>query len=273
MQCRIAPSLGALEGHPNDVWGTTDYLDQYEPTVFFGIYGLPDFYTLWRHQGKKYILWAGSDIRHLINGYFLDDDGSTRISVRPIATWISKNCESWVENQVEYEALKKVGIESKIAPSFMGDPKDYPVCYQPGGKVKLYTSVSGNNFELYGWHKIPELAFINPDVEFHLYGNTKEPPFFLSYKENIILHGRVPTEKMNEETKHMTGALRLTEFDGFSEIIAKSILWGQLPISEISYPWTMSVKNIDNLHRMTEPPVHLRRSLLKVLNKYPWNIK
>ena len=26
-QCRVAPSLGALEGEPNDVWGTTTYID------------------------------------------------------------------------------------------------------------------------------------------------------------------------------------------------------------------------------------------------------
>src|SRR5689334_12368419 len=110
-QCRYAPSLGALEGTPEEVWGTLPYLSEDEPTVFFGVYGLPDFYTLWRHQGRKAILWAGSDIRHFINGYWLNDEGSIKLEPMALAEWINKNCESYVENGVEAEALRTLGIE------------------------------------------------------------------------------------------------------------------------------------------------------------------
>lgn len=269
MQCRIAPSIGALEGDPHQVWGTTEYKNDIDPTVFFGLYGIPDFYALWRHKGPKYILWAGSDITHFLNGYWLEDGGSIKISARPLALWISKNCESWVENQVEYDALKKVGIESKICPSFMGNIADYEISYTPSIKPKLYTSVSGNNFKLYGWDKIHALAEKHPQFEFHLYGNTRTWECDLP---NVLVHGRVPKEQMNEEIKGMQGGLRLTEFDGFSEIVAKSVLWGQWPVSLIPYPHSIPISDIQSL---VGAPANIegRNYYRHILNKYPWKTK
>jgi hypothetical protein len=249
-QCRIAPSLGdGFAGTPESVWGTVDYKNDIDPTVFFGMYGLPDFYTLWRHKGRKCILWAGSDIRHFINGYWLDNIGEIRLQPYGLAKWINSNCESYVENKVEQEALKLAGIKSKVVPSFLGDVNKFPR-QELKKEKRYYSSVSGNDFKLYGWDKINDLAKSNPQIQYYLYGNTikwKAPA-------NVIVRGRVSQQQMDEETKSMTGAIVMTEFCGFSEILAKSILWGQKPISVIKYNYT-------------------RKSLLLVLNKYPWNIK
>jgi len=61
---RWSPTLGALEDTPENIWGTEEYnpeTDSELPTVFCGLYGLPDFYALWRHKGKKWVWWsAGS---------------------------------------------------------------------------------------------------------------------------------------------------------------------------------------------------------------------
>ena len=35
MQIRVAPSLGSLEGNPQDVWKTTPYIYKDLPVVFF----------------------------------------------------------------------------------------------------------------------------------------------------------------------------------------------------------------------------------------------
>lgn len=286
MQIRIAPSLGELEGHPNDIWGTSEYQGaSLEPAVFFGLYGFKDFIALWSHKGPKFILWAGSDIRHFTNGYWLDAVGEIRLDPHALGSWIDQFCYSYVENEVEKEALEKVGIYSTltVVPSFLGKPEDFPVSFKAAvgdvgmnvgnTNVRLYTSVSGNDFELYGWDKIPSLARQNRDVEFHLYGNTVEPPFQLAYRTNIILHGRVPKEQMNEEIKGMTGALRLTEFDGFSEILAKSVLMGQWPVSLIPYPHMLQPDEIKTLKCKLEPNLEGRDYYLARLNKYPWNTK
>lgn len=269
--CRTASSLGSLEGTPEQAWGTPPYDPQKhidEPCVFFGLYGLPDFYALWRHRGKKWILWTGSDIRHFMNGYWLDLKGDIRLDRHSLASWISLYCESWVENDIEWGTLFiKERIVSHVCPSFLGNVSDYAVSYGPSVKPKLYTSVSGNDFKLYGWDKIRDLSIRNPGIEFHLYGNTV--PWLKM--DNIIDHGRVSKERMNEEIRDMQGALRLTEFDGFSEIIAKSILMGQWPVSEIAYPHMLPVEDIGQIHNHKEPNIEGREYYLKILNKFPWN--
>lgn len=278
MQARIAPSLGELEGNHKDVWGTSEYKSDKEPTVFMGLYGLPDFFALWRHKGKKFILWCGSDITHFQNGYWLDDKGLIKIESVAMAQWINENCESWVENEVERIALKEMGIEAKVCQSFMGNIDDYKVEYKYTERPQVYISVSGNNFKLYGWDIIEGIAdFCN--VDFHLYGNTEK---WKTKHSNVFVHGRVSKLQMNEEIKKMQCGLRLcVDMDGFSEITAKSILWGQYPIVAESYGYKHinSFRNLNNLvselnslkHKIIANPA--RDYYKKIINQYPWNLK
>ena len=253
---RWASSLGGgFEGTPEKVWGVKKYNPVKhinENCVFCGLYSLKDFYALWQHKGRKAIWWCGSDIRHFYNGYWLDSIGKIRITPFQIARWINANCESWVENKIEYKMLKFLGINSKICPSFLGDVNKFKP-QKLNKELRFYSSVSGNDFELYGWERINNIATQSSNVKYYLYGNTigwKAP-------KNIIVRGRVSNKIMNKETKTMTGAIRMVEFEGFSEILCKSILWGQKPISLIDYPFLRS-KNP-------------RKELLKSLNKFPWN--
>jgi hypothetical protein len=251
MKCRWSPTLGGgFEKTPYEAWGVEKYdpdKDINEPTVFCGMYGLSDFHVLYNHKGKKYVWWVGSDIRYLMAGYKVDDINNKSTS-RGIAGWINRRCESWCENQVEYEALKEMGIESKVAPSFLGDVDDFPEQKIPLEETRFYSSVSGDDFKLYGWDRINEMAKLFPENKFYLYGNTK--PW--KAPKNVIVRGRVSNKEMNDETKKMAGVVRYVRFEGFSEIVCKAILWGQQVMSDIPYNYT-------------------RESLLKVLNKYPWN--
>lgn len=273
-QCRYAPSLGALEGTPDAVWGTKPYLDEFQPTVFMGLYGLPDFYTLWRHKGRKAILWCGSDITHFSKGYWLDEDGKIKIEPEALAQWINANCESYVENGVEHEALMVYGIESKIVPSFMGNVKDYELSYEKANRPQVYASVSGNLFRDYGWEQI-EIIADRCNVDFHLYGNSVP---VMSERPNVFIHGRIEKEDMNEQIKHMQAGLRLNEFDGFSEILAKSALWGHHSISRIGYPMIQNyttneelIQALNSLADKEQPNTKARDHYLKTLNAYPWN--
>lgn len=270
---RWAPSLGRLDGTAEQMWGIEAYdpkLHQENPVVFFGCYGLPDFMALRGHKGRKAILWAGTDILHFQNGYWLDDKGSIRVSPRPFAQWIRENCESWVENKTEYDALNKFGIEAKVCPSFLGDINDYPLSFKASEKVRLYSSVSGDNFEQYGWNRIEEIAPKYPDYEFHLYGNKKE---WKSKHPNVIVHGRLTREDFNEQAKGMTGGLRPLLFDGFSEILGKSLLWGQWPVAMMEYPHILKLDEMDKLRDKKEPNLAGREFYLKTFNNYPWNLK
>lgn len=271
-QCRWSPTLGELEATHQEIWGTEDYVDLQKPTVFFGCYGLPDFMAIRQHKGRKALLWCGTDIIHLTNGYWIDDVGIIKVDPKPFCEYLNQYVENWVENEVEYKALKKLGIRSKICPSFLGDVKKFEVSFKQGNK--LYTSVSGDDFERYGWYLIPKLAKENPNIEFHCYGNIEIPfsPEELNMP-NLIIHGRVPKEQMNAEIKEMQGALRLIEMEGFSEIVAKSILMGQYPVSVIAYPGCIKVSEISRVVKISKPNLKGREWLLKNVNKYPWNVK
>lgn len=264
-QCRVAPSLGdGFAGTPNEVWGTVDYENDTGPTVFFGLYGLPDFYALWRHKGRKCIFWAGSDITHFKKGYWLEDGGRIRLDKKPLVEWINKYCESYVENEVEKRELLICGITATVVPSFLGNVDEYEVNFKPNNKY--YTSVSGDNFKLYGWDMIDALADMHPDKQFHLYGN-KSP--WHTTMPNVFVHGRVTQEEMNNAVQKMHGALRLTKFDGFSEILAKSVLWAQRPVSlYIPYP---HIEDTFVPHRT--PNLAGREYYKEHLNKFPWNVK
>ena len=175
MQCRVAKSLGGgFAGTPESAWGTTPYVNDTEPTIFFGCYGLPDFYALWSHKGERHVFWAGSDIRHLQGNYWLEDGGGIRVDSRGIAQWINAYCTNWCENTVEQETLAELGILAKVVPSFLGNIDDYEVSYTPN--KKYYTSVSGDDWEVYGIDKLVDYATLYPNYEFHLYGNRAKPP-------------------------------------------------------------------------------------------------
>lgn len=251
--CRWAPSIGKLESTHQKVWGTKTYnpkTDLDKPCVFFGLYGLPDFYAVWRHRGKKWILWAGSDIIHFENGYWLDKKGKIRLSKEALAEWLNKNCENWVENEVEYTRLLTCGIKSKIRPSFLGDVNKFkPV---KGDIYQAYISATGNRQVEYGFKEIEDYwAPKYPFITFHLYGAP-----WKTERHNVIVHGRVPKAKMNREIKKYGMAFRLNNFDGCSEIVVKATLMGQWVVSKIYYPF-LKAKNP-------------RKALLKIVNKYPW---
>lgn len=292
-QCRIAPSLGGgFDGTPNETWGTKDYENQDDPTVFFGLYGLPDFYTLWRHGGEKHILWAGSDILHFRKGYWLDGKGDIAFPFQGnnektpdfLAKWINANCTNWVENEAEAWQLKDCGIEvDHIQPSFLGNIKNYKVEFIPGNKV--YVSANEGGQMEYGWSIVQAIACELPQIEFHLYGATwQQQPL-----ENVIVHGRVSKREMNEEIKKMQCGLRLNKHDGFSEITAKSVLWGQYPITYLYHPkidqyvkdscgqpycmrgMNRLIKLLKKLPKRKKPNLEARDYYMKHINQYPWN--
>lgn len=276
MKCRVSPTLGALESTHQKIWKTDEYnpeRDIMQPTVFFGLYGLPDFYALWRHKGKKYIFWAGTDIIHFENGYWLDTEGKIRLDNSALAHWINDNCEVWTENNVERLRLVANGIKDvKFAPSFLGDISSYDISYKQDDIPKVYLSVSGDNFEQYGWDVVERIAS-QCNVEFHLYGSDN----WKSKYANVIVHGRVKKEIMNYEIQNMQCGLRPLGFDGFSEILAKSVLWGQHCISRISYPFMDTYVNdtnliylLNKLREKTEPNIIGRNYYLQNLNKLPW---
>lgn len=274
--CKVAPSLGELEGNPNDTWGTKPYKFNAGSTVFFGMYDVRDYLSYFLHVKQKWILWAGSDIVNLANGFMFNNGKLKALSQLTKGNeWIIKmlqNGEHYVENQWEHDELSKLGIKSKIVPSFMGKVDCYRVEYLYNETPQVYISTGTGRQREYGFGTIDRIAPRVPGVTFHLYGDSWD-----THQENIIVHGRVKKEQMNKEIVLMQAGIRLNETDGFSEIIAKSILWGQHPISRMKYKHIDHFTNDDELVAVLSKLKNKHRPNIRgcvhyrtVLNAYPW---
>lgn len=277
--CRWSPTLGELEDTALNVWGTPDYDPEKhadEPTVFFGCYGLPDVMVIRAHKGKRYILWAGSDATHLLEGYWLDEVGKYRLDPYQIGAWLNVAAENYCENITEQQALKSVGIEARIVPSFLGDVEKFKIEYQPSAWPKVYLSVSGDEFIKYGWDDVERIAG-KCKTDFYLYGNVGE---WKTRHGNVHIRGRIPKEEMNAEIKSMQCGLRPLAFDGISEIVVKGGLMGHYVISKVPYPnaWTYDndeelIELLNSLSSKVEPNTVFRDWLINNLNQFPFNTK
>ena len=308
IQCRISKSLGGgFDGTPNEVWGTIDYTDRNVATVFCGMYDLRDYIALWRHKGKAWVFWCGSDIRN-IRSNFIFNDGKLlwlsqlfdRLNLNFRDLIVKKlllKAENWCENEAEAWQLKDMGLKvDGITPSFFGDIKKYKLAFKPGNKV--YMSANPGREEEYGWPLVFSVAWALPQIEFHLYGSnwwsfqdslSRQGLTLKDFYPNVFLHGKVPIKKMNREIKKMQCGLRLNKHDGFSEVTAKSVLWGQYPITYLyneqidqmagdSHGYVNTSANFTKLFMLlNEIPNKKKANLkgrnyyLKTLNKYPWS--
>lgn len=297
--CRVAPSLGALDadheynnvpGH-TAVWGTETYdpkIHKDKPTVFFGLYDLRDYIALYRHKGKAWVLWCGSDLQNLVNGFVFNDGKLKYLSKlmmnssivgrtvnRIVIGILKRKAEHWVEDEDEHGKLELMGIESKICPSFMGDIGKFPVSYKQAFKPKVYISGHPGREDEYGFDFVEKLAVRVPECEFHLFGAEWKPT-----APNIVSHGRVEKQEFNRWIRTMQCGLRLNMSDGFSEITAKSVLMGQYPVTYLRYPMIPDFDTpaqltslLKSLRSMKKPNIAARNYYVAALNNYPWNVK
>lgn len=275
-QCKWAKSLGELDGTHQEAWGTSEYKFRYEPTVFFGCYDLRDFIALWRHKGKAWVLWAGSDIRNLQSGFVLNDGKLKWLSkILRGNGWvfpILKKAEHWVENETEKIVLESLGIPVVgVCPSFLGNIR-LPITYKQKRITNVFVSSGENRQEEYGFGIVERIAADAPDTYFHLYG----APWHTRHN-NVVVHGRVSKKQFNRETAFMQIGLRLNEFEGFSEVLAKAVLRGQYAIGKVPHPFISTFENdMDlivklNLLRHQKHPNYIGRKWYREnLNKFPW---
>ena len=276
MECRVAPSLGALESTHQEAWGTTEYESRNEPTVFFGLYDMRDYIALWRHSGKAWVLWAGSDLENLAKGFIFNDGKLHTLSkILRGNSWLMptlRKATHYVENSHELGRLVQVGLDGSIVPSFLGKIEDFPISFEPVGYVHAYVSGHKGREKEYGFADVEEVAGYLPDVIFHLYGAPWE-----TENLNVICHGEVPKEQFNKDIKDYHCGLRLNHYDGFSEITAKSILMGQYPIARLKSPWVYKFSETSDLiplfkkiQKKDKPNYKGREHYINKLNQYPW---
>ena len=279
---RVSQSVAGFSQRAQDTWGLSEWLGWNDPNqnvLFFGLYTKNDYDTFLRHKGKKTIFWCGSDIQNLNGNY----DSRRILKLFP-------ETEHWCENETEAEGLKRAGVEAKICPSFLDNINNYPLSYKHSKTPHIFLCGHDKREEEYGLELVKRIAPRLPDTTFHIYGINPNSPYFSTIKNpldsmaeidsecpNIWYHGKIPEGQFNNEITQYQCGLRPNEHDGFSEVIAKSVLLGQYPISKISYEkiWNYKTEDelvalIDKLKFMTTPNIEARSYYLKKINNFPW---
>ena len=266
-----------------EMWEGID--DNTEHLVFFGLYNERDYEVFENFEGKKSIIWGGSDIRRAV----VDYERQRILKNNP--------ADHYCENEVEAKDLERLGFKPTIIPTFMDNIHNYPITYKGSKNPNLFMCVNENREEEYGVNFIKSIADKVPFARFHIYGISEGATFFktavrvvnpdnftdLKYKmdadnPNIFYHGHLPEQEFNNEILKYQSGLRPNLHDGNSEVAMKSILSGGYPITRIKYPDIWSYSNeeeliglINKLALMTEPNLKARSSWVKRLNNFPFN--
>ncbi len=239
------------------------YFKLFKPTLFFGMYHFGDYKRFILHRGKKYIIWAGSDI----------------LNLNKWNNWIFKlfKARHYCENEIEYRKLLHNGIVATIKPLFLGSVDDFLISYQHLDRPEVWLCMHPGREEEYGLDIIFEIAKSCPEITFNIYGlpyqtipkkytKVQREQQFSSQGCNIVNHGVIPEQQFNEEIKSYQCGLRLNEFDGFSEVVAKSILLGQYPISRIKYDYIDTFSTLEDLIKLLKQLKYKKKPNIEARN-------
>lgn len=233
--------------------------DRFGQVTFFGLYRPKDFLLFLLHGGERIVHWCGSDV--------LQAGWHYRWLQRVKAKHI---CENEVEQGILQLMLQQ---EIEVRPTFLSNPNDFQVSFKPTQNPEVYLHVNKNSERESGYLRIRRLVPRVPEVTFHIFGRVA--PEKGDCPNNVSFHGYVPEEEFNAKIKNYQCGLRLHVFDGMSEIISKSVLLGQYPISYIRYPHVDTynteeelVKLLRELKNKKEPNYQARDFYLKEFTRY-----
>lgn len=252
-----------------DLWEGIN--DSDKDLLFFGLFNDRDFEVFHNFEGKKSVFWCGGDILRLKADY-----------ERKRILKLSPETKHYCETEKQAEILRECGFEPIVIPSFLGDFNDYPISFKPpkkGEKWKIWLCGHENREIEYGFDQAIRLAKEDKDLEIHFYGVPEDYPgkSYFEKLPNVIWHGQVPEEQLDKEIRDYHCGLRPNKTDGISEVVMKSLLLGQYPISYLFYEgvWTYRTfaglqSKIAELKKQTEPNIYPMTYWLGKLNDFPW---
>jgi len=276
MKYRISNSVINFQKKLELAWGLKEWDGIDDPDkdlLFFGLYHDRDFEVFYNFKGNRSIFWCGSDIIRVQRDY-----------ERRRVLGLCPDTKHYCENESEAKKLRDMGFTPIVIPSFLGAVSRYPLSYcppRPGEKWKVWMCGHPLREQEYGFDQAKELARIYPNIEFHFYGVEKKyqgKPYSESDDlPNVIYHGKVDENQLDDEIKKYHCGFRPNINDGFSEVIVKSLLLGQRCITKIPYKYTWSynsweelVQLFNKLQHEYERDYETRATLIKEVNQFPW---
>ncbi|MHA1854060.1 MAG: hypothetical protein ACTSUF_11230 [Candidatus Heimdallarchaeaceae archaeon] len=215
--------------------------DKAKHVLFFGMYTDHD-YNAWYYNDIPYksIFWCGSDILNTL------ENGDFQRKIKE-ASKKGEIVKHYCETKEEADNLMKMGFEAKIIPSFLGDVNNFPLSYKQSDNPHIWMCAHPDREREYGLDRIIRIAKELPNITFDVYGIVD----WLEKDEidNVIYHGQVTDEKLNEEIKNYQAGFRGNLHEGISEIVIKGSLLGQYIFTKMDVGGTIVYKSDEDLKK------------------------
>jgi 2-polyprenyl-3-methyl-5-hydroxy-6-metoxy-1,4-benzoquinol methylase len=205
-----------------------------DPVWFFGLYFDQDYFQFLAHRGKKIINWRGSDALQL---------KSTPARIRLIKENHALHvCQSHRQQAI----LTEFGLKSIVRPMINEVVDDIPVTPLPKDRTRILIFWKRGIDDFIRAELFFETALKLPDVEFHIVGDEDPDRFTEAGKENLIYHGLLPEQELDDLMDRCKGTLRPWTSDGTPNIQTKMILKGRYAAHSCRFQQVALCKSIDD---------------------------
>lgn len=186
------------------------------------------YFRLARLFHKRIIIhWIGTDVWKAIHGE-LDTKGLTGKRIFHLAG-----------SELLRDELTAVGISATVIPII---PLKMNMDIQPAAeKHAALVYMPEGKEDFYGVEWIAQLCELNPDIPFHIVANQYTDR--LNFP-NVIFHGRVSLEEMNEIYKSITMLIRFPEHDGLSLMVLEALSKGKQVLYKYQHPFVHTPKSM-----------------------------
>jgi len=205
---------------------TRVHLGDHEGILWFGVYSEEELNTLIASEKNFAMHWCGSDVLYVIN--------DPRASELAKKTNIRFTCETEDARQ----ELASVGIMAEFAPMFSERFEDYP--FTDNEKVFDVCVYCHPNKFLYNRQLMIDVAEAMPELKFCFFGDRFEAP------DNVLCDGWVEQDTVKDILSSSRVYLRVTEHDGYPDLVIKSCLLGTQVVSNWDFMGCM-VTNKNNI--------------------------
>ncbi|MBW2018031.1 MAG: tetratricopeptide repeat protein [Deltaproteobacteria bacterium] len=234
-----------------------------EPVWFFGLYFDQDFLQVLAHQGRKILNWRGSDALKL-------KGNQARIEILEKVEALHV-CQSERQQAI----LRELGLKAVVRPMLNGDPRAYWVTPFPDGETMLLVFWRRGIDDFIQADLFFEIAARCPDVIFHIVGDEDPDRFNRPGMENLLFHGFVSEETLEDLMDRCKGTLRPWISDGTPNIQTIMLLKGRYAAHSCRFEKVTQCRTADDyvewiqwLKNVKEPNLEAREWWLDKLNNF-----
>ena len=232
-QCYVSSGLQRFQDRFMNHFHLTNYENEDQPCIFFGIYTDHDLDVINNHKHLKYIIWGGEDANPNYNHckFTLDE-------IKKVSNVIHIAISKCIYNRLKLFQLDSIFVDF----SLVNKELFYPISkHEQGNKILIFNGQKPGREHIYGKSIYEQIMKKLPQYEFILSN-----------------HLNVPYEEMPKIYKQCFIMLRLTKYDGNANSVQECEAMN-IPVIHNQSDYGLKWNNIDDiLHHITNLSISIK---------------